>query len=60
MLRHLANLPSRTPSVKESHAISWRIPVQRLSLLLASVNREDAAMPRTGWLTLLRTGLDFS
>jgi hypothetical protein len=48
--RHSVNLQSGSASVKESLPFSVHCPVQRLSLILASVNSEDAHKPRVGWL----------
>jgi hypothetical protein len=53
MLRHSANLPSPSASVKESHTFSARHLVQHLPLRLASANSEDAPKPCKGWLTFM-------
>ena len=48
--RHSVNLQSGPASVKETLPFSLHRPVQRFSLILASVNSEDAPKPRVGWL----------
>src|ERR1700694_4388814 len=48
--RHSVNLQSGPASVKETLPFSLHRPVQRLSLILASVNSEDAPKPNVGWL----------
>lgn len=48
--RHSVNLQSGPASVKETLPFSLHRPVQHLSLILASVNSEDAPKPSVGWL----------